>query len=155
MLSSKHDAYSAAQGTFRPQLTSLIDVMTILLVFLIKSFSVEGNLVTPSDDLNLPLSASQRTPSPMPSVEVTKDVLVVEGQVLDSVAAIAQRDSLLIQPLARWASRLAEAQGTKGLGEVMIQADRDLPYDIVKRVMVTCSKSGFTDFTVLVLQEEQ
>jgi hypothetical protein len=48
-------ANAEIDGTFRPQLTSLIDVMTILLVFLIKSFSVDGNLITPSDDLILPV----------------------------------------------------------------------------------------------------
>ncbi|MFP4415891.1 MAG: ExbD/TolR family protein [Chitinivibrionales bacterium] len=154
-LSSRHDDYSAAQGTFRPQLTSLIDVMTILLVFLIKSFSVEGNLITPSEDLLLPLSESSKTPSLRPSVEITQQVLIADGRVVDSVNAIAARDSLLIPNLANWLSDIDGRPGPEGMQEIMIQADRDLPFDIVKRVMFTCSKSGVKDFTVLVLQEEQ
>ena len=63
-------------GSFRPQLTSLIDVMTILLVFLIKSFSVEGNLITPSADLVLPVSESKQVPTPVTTIELTKDAIL-------------------------------------------------------------------------------
>ncbi len=60
------------EAIFKPQLTSLIDVMTILLVFLIKSFSVSGNLVTPSKDLVLPTSDSKKTAKNIPSSEISK-----------------------------------------------------------------------------------
>lgn len=61
-------------GTVRPQLTSLVDVMTILLVFLIKSFSSEGSLVTPAADLVLPVSTSEETPRVRSSIEITKKI---------------------------------------------------------------------------------
>ena len=55
----------------RPQLTSLVDLMVILLVFLLKSFSVEGQLVTPATDLQLPTSQVREVARPALSVEVT------------------------------------------------------------------------------------
>ena len=44
------------------QLTSLIDIMTILLVFLLKSYSAEGEIFTPSKGLVLPQSTAKKSP---------------------------------------------------------------------------------------------
>ena len=142
-------------GTFRPQLTSLIDVMTILLVFLIKSFSVEGNIITPSEDLILPVSTAEKPPRPRCSIEITRTELLAEGRHLEDIAAIMSSDSLLVPQLFSW-MKLQRATATDSLKapEVMIQCDREIEYAIVKKVMYTCSKAGFTDFSVLVLQED-
>ncbi len=93
---------TGGDGSFRPQLTSLIDVMTILLVFLIKSFSVEGNLVTPAPDLELPVSSSVETPKPLPSIEITRSAVMSEGEVIAPISEFAVSDSLLVPPLYEW-----------------------------------------------------
>ncbi|MBD3418811.1 MAG: hypothetical protein GF398_01715 [Chitinivibrionales bacterium] len=146
---------AAKQGTFRPQLTSLIDVMTILLVFLIKSFSVEGHLVTPSEDLELPLSTSKDRPKPAVTIEITRDAVVAEGEVLAITDVFTKTDSLLIPQLHDWMllqkSKETDISSTR---EVLIQSDKDIEFSIIKRVMYTCSKAGFADFSVLVLEAE-
>jgi biopolymer transport protein ExbD len=146
---------SPDSGTFRPQLTSLVDVMTILLVFLIKSFSVEGNIITPAEDLLLPVSTSEKPPRPRCSIEITRQAVLCEGQKLESVADIAAADSLLIPSLFSWMQlQRAKATDTAEVKEVMIQCDREVEFSIVKKVMYTCSRAGFVDYSVLVLQEE-
>lgn len=144
---------TADSGTFRPQLTSLIDVMTILLVFLIKSFSVEGNIVTPSPDLTLPLSSSRMPARPAYTVEITRDAVIAEGTVVAENDELASTDSLLIPRLHEW-MRGARPEGDTASREVMIQSDHRVRFDVVKRVMYTCSKAGFSDFVVLVVEEE-
>lgn len=142
-------------GTFRPQLTSLIDVMTILLVFLIKSFSVEGNLVTPSRDLELPVSTSEKPPKPMCSIEISKSAVLSEGEIIAEIDDFKNSDSLLIPLLHDWMLfQKAKCVDQKRAKEVIIQSDRDIEFNVVKRVMYTCSKAGFSDFSVLVLEEE-
>ena len=149
------DTGATDSGTFRPQLTSLIDVMTILLVFLIKSFSVEGNIITPAKDLVLPVSTSEKPPRPRCSIEITRTALLCEGQHLETIAAIAASDSLLVPPLYSWMKlQRANVKDSLKAPEVMIQCDREIEYAIVKKVMYTCSRAGFIDFSVLVLQEE-
>lgn len=142
-------------GTFRPQLTSLIDVMTILLVFLIKSFSVDGNIVTQSDDLVLPVSTSDVRPKQQCAIEITNKAIISDGEIVATLDDIARSDSLLIEPLYKWMKMKGTHCGdtTKGK-ELMIQCDRELPYSNVKRVMYSCSKAGFSRFSVLVIQEE-
>jgi biopolymer transport protein ExbD len=150
--------YGAPGGksTFRPQLTSLIDVMTILLVFLIKSFSTEGNIVTPSPDLELPFSTSEKPARLVTTIDITKNAVTASGTVIAPLDSFADSDSLLIPSLHEWMSlEKAKISDTTTTPEVLIQSDRRIPFNIVKRVMYTCSKSGFEDFSVLVLQEEE
>jgi biopolymer transport protein ExbD len=146
---------SEMDGTFRPQLTSLIDVMTILLVFLIKSFSVEGNLITPSDDLVLPVSSSDKSPKQQCTIELTRNAIIGDGEIIANLSDVAASDSLLIEPLFKWMKMKGTHCGDTIKGkELMIQCDRELPYSNVKRVMYSCSKAGYNRFSVLVIQEE-
>jgi len=144
-----------SHGAFKPQLTSLVDVMTILLVFLIKSFSVEGNIITPADDLELPVSTSEKAPRPRCSIIITRSALMAEGEVIASLASIGKSDSLLVPLLFSYMNAQYKKTSVTGTArEVVIQCDREVEYAYVKKVMFTCSKAGFTEFSVLVLQEE-
>lgn len=146
---------TGGDGIFRPQLTSLIDVMTILLVFLIKSFSVEGNLVTSAPDLELPISSSREAPTPLPSVEITQSAIMSGGEVILPIKEFETSDSLLIPPLYQWAETRFSQSDTAETINLMIQADQETEFNIIKRVMYTCSKAGVSDFTILVYQEEE
>jgi biopolymer transport protein ExbD len=143
------------QTTFRPQLTSLIDVMTFLLVFLIKSFSVQGDVITPADNLQLPISSTSKTPKPTLSIEITTATIIAEGKVLSPLTAVDRVDPLLIPGVFHWMSlqrsHFANASQSR---EVLIQADREIEYSILKRIMYSCSKAGYTDFTILAIQKE-
>ena len=143
------------QTTFRPQLTSLIDVMTFLLVFLIKSFSVQGDVITPSDNLQLPLSNTSKPPKPAASIEITKTNIMAEGKVLSPLTAVDRVDPLLIPGIFQWMSLLrSRFPQTSSAREILIQADREIEYAFLKRVMYSCSKAGFSDFTILAIQKE-
>ncbi|MBN2035185.1 MAG: biopolymer transporter ExbD [Chitinispirillaceae bacterium] len=140
-------------GTFRPQLTSLVDVMAIILVFLIKTFSTEGNIITPSSDLELPVSTSAKQPSPRWSIEIARDHILSDGSLIASNRGYEKNDSLFIPELHQWLvnkRRLRNDTTSKAL----IQCDKDVPYAIVKKVMYTCSRANFIDFSVLVIREE-
>lgn len=144
--------FSPAEGIgdlIKPQMTSLIDILTLLLVFLIQSFNAEGTLVTPSSDLTLPLSSSKQQPSPSLMVEITRDAVVADGRKLAANASFAASPDLLVGGVYEWLTRRKTGESK----QIIIQCDRDLEFNIVKRVMYTCSKAGFTDFSVLVIEE--
>ncbi len=144
---------NADTGTFRPQLTSLVDVMAIILIFLIKTFSTEGNIITPSSDLELPVSTSEKKPSPRWSIEISRNAVMSEGAYISPTAGFAKRDSLLMPELYKWLQAMRRLRGDT-TSKALIQCDREVPYAIVKKVMYTCSKAKFTDFSVLVIREE-
>jgi biopolymer transport protein ExbD len=148
-------SFDAESTTFRPQLTSLIDVMTFLLVFLIKSFSVEGDVITPSNNLHLPLSSTSKPPKPLTSIEITQTNIMAEGKVLSPIGTEDRTDPMLVPAVYKWMSRLFSRQTDSAASrEVLIQADREIEYSILKRVMYSCSKAGFSDFTILAVQKE-
>jgi len=148
-----HSSGDENGGTFKPQLTSLIDVMTILLVFLIKSFSVEGNLVTQSDNLALPVSGSKVKPDPVLSLEISRNSLIAEGTILAHNSSFVNSDSMVIPELLNWFSDRNKNEVEKSDNKIMIQSDREIEFNIVKRVMYTCSRAGYSDFSILVIEE--
>lgn len=144
-----------SQSAFRPQLTSLIDMMTFLLVFLIKSFSVEGNIITPSANLELPVSTVGERPRITTTLEITKSDVLADGRILTPVSAFAGGDSLLVPQIHAWMSaQRAKYPDTVRQLEVLIQADRETEYAVLKHIMFSCSKAGFTDFTILAQKKE-
>jgi biopolymer transport protein ExbD len=60
-------------------ITSMMDMMTIILVFLLKSYSTSDISVSPSEDLALPVSTSQAPPEVAVNLVVTKSRIVVDG----------------------------------------------------------------------------
>ncbi|NOY24597.1 MAG: hypothetical protein GXP62_01875 [Oligoflexia bacterium] len=69
-------------------ITSMMDMMTIILVFLLKSYSTNDVSVAPSASLQLPSSTSAKAPELAVNLVVAKDQVVVDGaQVLRLTAA--------------------------------------------------------------------
>jgi biopolymer transport protein ExbD len=140
--------------TFKPQMTSLIDILTLLLVFLIQSFNAEGTLVTQSPDLELPVSSSNKTPSPSLTIEVTRGDVVAEGKKLASIDSFKTSKDMLIGNVFKWLIReKSRVSDTTVHKSIIIQCDKELEFNIVKRVLFTCSKAGYNDFSVLVVEE--
>jgi biopolymer transport protein TolR len=135
-------------GTFKPQLTSLIDVMTLLLAFLIMTFSVEGNLVTPARDLELPESASKKKPVPTLTIELSRTQIIAGGTVVSAVETVAADSSLLVKPLLDY----LRSQPSTVRRDILIQADRRIEFALLKKIMFTCGKAGYDRFSVLVIE---
>ena len=85
--------------------------MAIILIFLIKTFSTEGNIVTPSTDLELPVSTSVKQPKPQWSIEIARDMVMSEGTVIASTKTFAKRDSLMVPELYKWLEKKRRAAG--------------------------------------------
>jgi biopolymer transport protein ExbD len=152
---------SSALAVAKPQLTSLVDALTILLVFLLKSFSAGGDLVTPSRDLVLPVSSSRERPLPTVSIEIAAGRISVDGSplvegegILASEAGAAGRDSLMIPELEERLRAISRATRTAGeQHEVTIQCDRRVDFAVVKRIMYTCARAEYGDFSLLAFEE--
>jgi biopolymer transport protein ExbD len=137
----------------KPQLTSLVDILTVLIIFLIHSFSAEGSQVNPVNDINLPYSTNKNNAKSMSSIEINHKTIRINGEYLISVSAIQNSDSMMITELYTKlkSDPLIVNKSTK---EIMIQADKTIEFEIVKKIMYTCSKAGFPEFTILVVNEE-
>lgn len=152
--------YSEGKGELN--ITSMLDLLTIVLLFLIKQMDAEGQLITQAENLKLPGSTSQKTPEEV-NLQVIVDrnyVLVDNKQVVDT-ETVAGQDSLMVADMIPVLEELREAEKKAALargeepeeaGQVIVQLDKNLEYDIMYKVMATCGFSGYNKISFAVLQ---
>jgi len=144
------------------KLTSMIDMFTILLVFLLKSFSAEGQIVTVSSDLILPESTARKSPVPSSTVAITNDWILVDGKQVASLEEVNAAKQLMVPSLAQELKNLRTVSETMGnmsadmgfTGKISIQGDKNIPYIILKKVMYTCGQIGYNDILLTVMKME-
>lgn len=155
-------------------ITSLMDAMTIILCFLLKSYEASDVAIAASDDLTLPASTALPRVREAVAVVVSRSGIVVDGEVVAAlVPAVAEdgdptwrveADALngeLVAPLdlvLRDAADVAREldQALDGevdfQGEVLIQADRAVPFTVVRQVLYTAGQAGFGKVRFVVIQ---
>jgi biopolymer transport protein ExbD len=156
-------------------ITSMMDMMTIILVFLLKSYSTEDISVKPSDDLQLPVSSAAKPPKLAVNVVVSKRDIVVDGDmVLTLGTAIDEQtnEEVIVVPeeeargqmISSLYERLLEkAETAKDLGarageehdfkgQVLLQCDKTLPFDVIRKVMYTAGQAQFGEFRFVVIK---
>lgn len=139
-------------------LTSLMDVFTILVFFLLVNSANTEVLETPKQ-VTLPDSVVEEKPRETVVIFVSPEVVTVQGEAVARVEDILASDQQNVAPVG---ARLAElAQNVIGLRtrnvaesqEVTILADRTVPFTVVKKVMSTCTSEGYGQISLAVLQK--
>jgi len=141
-------------------MNSMMDMMTIILLFLLKSFSTEGALVTPSEELRLPVSEQGEKPKKELMVTVSKNMILVNDQIVVPALSDIPRDQMIISPLAAKLAEYAQQEreleievGKEFTHEVNIQGDEKLPFEILFKVMFTCSKTEFYKMRLVTIKK--
>lgn len=146
----------------------MMDMMTIILVFLLKSLSSSASNIPQGDDLRLPRSTVATNPSNALQVIVSRVSISVNGRFITSLRNGTVDPSqkrggnnadYTIIPLAdvmrdqfQVAQTVAQRSGQRFNGEVAIIADKGLPSRTVYEVLYTCGQHGFSNFQLLVLK---
>jgi len=156
-------------ATFKIQVTSMVDMFVILLVFLLKSYSTSAVQIAPSDKLKLPVSTAMKDPVDVLKLVVSKDgVFVEDKKVVDlkdgqvAVADVDQSDTQFIRALytaldeqAKKSRNIASVNETLEFdGKVIMQADRSLPYELLRKVMYTSMMAGYSDVKIAVMTND-
>ena len=160
-------------------ITSMMDMMTIILVFLLKSFGENAITVKPSDKMRLPFSNAELQPQVAVSVVVQKDMIVVDNnRVLDLESETNPNDPtqqiykipddmkvgpMKVEPLfkafetsaktAKDLAKLAEdREDLKFKGRLLFQVDKDIPFSLLREVMFNAGQAEFSEFEFVVIQ---
>jgi biopolymer transport protein ExbD len=140
-------------------LTSLMDVFTILVFFLLVNSATTEVLEAPKQ-IKLPDSAIETKPRETVVIFVSPNEVLVQGEPVALVADILALDGT--QPVAGIGERLNElTQSIIGINtqvvaesqEVTILADKSVPFNVVKKVMSTCTSEGYTRISLAVMQK--
>jgi biopolymer transport protein ExbD len=145
----------------RLQLTSLIDIFTVLLLFLLKSLVVGGAVVTPFPGFTLPPSSSTASFKEAPVLVVTRTDVVVDGVSACATSDVEGSDRLKIAPveaalteLRAHSERLAARSANRRFeGKLIVQADETIPFHVLQKIMYTSQTVGFYDITLAVIQK--
>jgi biopolymer transport protein ExbD len=142
------------------QITSMADIFTIILVFLLKSASTGVSTITPGSSVSLPganfsdeLSESLKLEiSPESILLDDKPVATLENYRLDK--ADLERDGT-VRPLnlALINQRQKKTNSPDEHSHLMLLADRRAPYAIVKTVMDSAANQGFSDLKLVVVED--
>ncbi len=139
-------------------LTSLMDVFTILVFFLlVNSGSVE--LVEAPKNVTLPESRVESKPRETVVIFVSAVDVLVQGEMVARVDDILEEREGTIDPInARLAELKENIVGRSTLTvaasqEVTILADKSVPFVVIRKIMSTCTDEGYENVSLAVIQK--
>ncbi len=142
----------------RINLTSLMDVFTILVFFLLVNSATTEVLETPKQ-IKLPDSVVEEKPRETVVIFVSPEEVTIQGDAVVRVADILATRGQNIEPIGEKLAALSDniiGLKTRAVAEsleVTILADRSVPFHVVKKVMSTCTNRGYGRISLAVLQK--
>ncbi|HEY9065258.1 MAG TPA: biopolymer transporter ExbD [Burkholderiaceae bacterium] len=155
-LQKRAERRSRNQTMVDMNLVSLIDVFTILIFFLLSNAGGVEILPSPKA-VKLPESVAEKTPRDTVVVVVSGSEIVVDGRKVANVADVLAMDGDLIAPLKAELDLQANRQVIRKENEAQskqltIMGDKDIPYRLLRKIMVTSAKANFSDVSFAVRQ---
>jgi biopolymer transport protein ExbD len=136
----------------------LMDVFTILVFFLLVN-STSSDVMEPPKSINLPASYVESKPRETVAVMVTEEEILVQGESVISTAEVQAAEETEIEAIML---RLLEQQNRvigisertmSDSAEVTVLAHKTIPYEILKKVMSSCTFAGYEKISLAVIQK--
>ncbi len=143
-------------------LTSMMDILTTLLFFVLKSYIAGEGVTTPPPGVTLPRSVVDAGMHSTIVVAIDHDAIMLGGERVATVTEALGSRELMITGLA---TRLSEARDQmddldrkKGKAPATthlatIQGDAGIEFRLLQKVMYTLDRSGFPDIALAVLKK--
>jgi len=139
-------------------LVPLIDILTVMVSFLLV-YSTEVEIIQNTKGIEIPQSIAQVQPSRSVVVMITKTDLFVQGERVASVDEL-RSGVPIIAPLRAALERpmlVGQEVSERDIAsrEITIMADKSLPYEVLKKVMATCTDANYGRISLAVLQKDE
>jgi biopolymer transport protein ExbD len=147
-------------------ITAMMDIMTIILVFLIKSYATSSLTMTSSEELKPPISTTRATPKDTIAITITRrNVLIgdkVKVTLVNGEVAKSDLNGRLIVPLDQAIKKEVEKlkyiaernPGAPFTHELSVIGDKRVPYDLLLTVLYTAGQNELENYRFIVLQKE-
>jgi biopolymer transport protein ExbD len=160
-----------AQGGIRElNIVAMVDVMTIVLVFLLKSYQASAVNVNMGPDLAIPRSTAQLHPQENITVTVSLREVTVndrkvaeihDGRIPAAAKEGGREDAFLVAPVHDALKREVDRQkavarwnpGSPFTGRINLVADRKIPYRTLMEVLYTAGQAELGQYKLMVLRE--
>ncbi len=134
-------------------MVSLMDIFTILVFFLLVNATSTEVLPSPKN-ITLPEAAAEKLPALTLVIAVDERVIRLQGRPIVTVKDALKGDKNSIRPLFD-ALRVASTT-VKGVADkkgVTIMGDQEIPYQLLKKIMLTCAGAEYTNISFAVNQK--
>ncbi len=140
-------------------LIPLIDILSTLVSFLLV-YSTEVEVIQNTKGIEIPQSIAQQQPKDSVVVMITKGDVFVQGEHVTTVAAVQSSKDAIVGPLHDALKRpllvgKSMTEKDPALREITIMADKSLPYEVLKKVMNTCTDADYGRISLAVIQKEK
>ncbi len=122
-------------------LAPMVDMMTVLLVLLLRSYATDPAPVPPEGRLALADTLSEDPRRPATEILISSEAIYVQGHRVIAVSYLPEQllvrelyDPLLLQ---------------RDKGRVEIHTDRDIPWRVVERVLHTVRSAGYQEIALV------
>jgi biopolymer transport protein ExbD len=149
-------------------ITSLIDFFSIVVIYLMRSYSAEGSLLTNADNLILPNSIATIKPKDISiQIAATNDMILVDNIPVvptDDVRRIPQSESnpVIVKLKEKLTATYAQEEEMVRVGAlnqvqgmVTIQVDKNMDFDVLFKIMYTCGEVGYNNMNFAVMEREE
>lgn len=149
------------------QITSMADIFTIILVFLLKSYATSASNITPASGTKLAEADAADVAVEALKLEVSETAIQVEGkpvsqlsqfkftpQDLEANGSLKSLGQALDAERKRQDMISAQNPEVKKDSKILIIADQKTPYSTLKPVLASAAVHGFTDFKLVVVRKE-
>lgn len=133
---------AATGGLSAAALAPMVDMLTILLVVLLRTWSTEPPMELSEAALVLPTSRAEAPLGAGVRVDVGPDGLYVEGRRAGSVAFHLQSEEVLV-------TEVYEALQARGGRRVVVRAHQDTPWRLLGKVMFTAQQAGYEEIELV------
>lgn len=119
-------------------LTALIDAFSILVIFLLMSFSSTGEILYIGKGTELPKAANTTVIERFPVVKIDEGKVYLEDALIEGNSLTAG----LLELRQKWQEQHV---GEEYPGTLTVQADRRVKYEVLNQIVVAASQAGFSD----------
>ena len=139
-------------------LVAYIDMMTMLVIFLLMSFSASGEIVFVQKNLVLPDAQNWNDLDRAPVVSVTPDVVTLDGKQVATGEELSRDSATGDAKISELHENLVTLKNNYKLlhpnedfnGIVILQADKAVEFKILKKVMYTAALAGYQNLNFAV-----
>lgn len=139
-------------------LTSLMDVFTILVLYLLVNQSAV-EVVEPPKDIKLPDSVVEAKPKQTVVMLVSEQQIMIQGTPVATYEEVLNNKSGVVDSVRVTLKRLKEniigvnTETVAKSNEVTIMAHRTVPFKVLKTLMSSCTSAGYTTISLAVNQK--
>lgn len=139
-------------------LTSLMDVFTILVFFLLVNSS-SSEVLAPPKNITLPDSVVETKPKETVVILVSEETIMVQGEVVVTVEDVvnSKQDAIIeISNKLESVKQNVIGVSTKTVAksrEVTILSHKKVPFKVLRKVMSSCTFAGYENISLAVIQK--